>query len=74
MGGHVGQCALRAQVLGYPDEGCGAAPGAADDTAPCDRQCRVSANVHTCGRLNVSFTCKELQDALKCDCSGCCGR
>ncbi len=45
---------------------------AADDTAPCDRQCRVSANVHTCGRLNVSFTCKELQDALKCDCSGCC--
>ena len=43
------------------------AAGQAEDS--CARQC---GRAHTCGELNVSFTCDLLSSGLGCDCTGCC--
>ena len=46
-----------------------AAAGELEADDPCARRC---GREHTCGELNVSFTCEVLSSGMGCNCDGCC--
>jgi len=46
-----------------------AAAGELEADDPCARGC---GREHTCGELNVSFTCEVLSSGMGCNCDGCC--
>ena len=46
-----------------------AAAGELEADDPCAWPC---GREHTCGELNVSFTCEVLSSGMGCNCDGCC--